>query len=85
MVVESLSAWLELHNPFAGVHLEYSAKIFAVVRHSMMLLCSIEREHIGNSMGTMLHRNAPEVSFKHAADRPGTAVYFLRVLCLSDI
>jgi hypothetical protein len=75
MVVESTSAWLELHDPFIGVHLEYSPTIFAVVRHSMTLLCSVEQEHIGNSVGTMLHRNAPEVTFKHAAGRPGIAVY----------
>ena len=75
MVVESSSAWLELHDPFIGVHLEYSPTIFTVVCHSMTLLCSIEREHIRDSVGTMLHSNAPEVSFKHAAGRPGVAVY----------
>jgi len=64
MVMESSSAWLELHNPFIGVHLEHSATIFAVVRHSMTLLCSVERELIGNSIGTMLHHNTPEVSLK---------------------
>jgi hypothetical protein len=70
MVVESSSAWLEVYDPFIGEHLEHSATIFAVVRHSMTLLCSVEQEHIGNSIGTMLHRNAPEVSFKHAAGTP---------------
>ena len=59
--------------------------IFAVVCHLMTLLCSIEREHIGNSVGSMLHRNAPEVSFKHAAGRPGVAVYLRWDLCLSDV
>ncbi len=70
MVVESSRAWLELHDPFIGVHLEHSATIFAVVHHSMTLLCSVEQKHIGNSIGTMLHRNAPEVSLKHAAGTP---------------
>jgi len=51
MVVESSGTWLELHNPLVGVHLEYSTTIFAVVRHSVTLLCSVEREHIGDSVG----------------------------------
>ena len=73
--MESLSTWLELHNPFIGVHLEYSPTIFDVVRHSVTFLCSVDGEHIGDSVGTMLHRKAPEVSFKHAAGRPGVTVY----------
>ena len=85
MVVESSRAWLELHDPFIGMHLEYSATIFAVVRYSMTLLCSVEREHICNSLRIMLHHNAPKVSFKHAAGRPGIAVYLRRILHLSDV
>jgi hypothetical protein len=85
MVVESSSAWLTLHDPFIGVHLEHSATIFAVVRYSMTLLCSVEGEHIFNSIRTMRHHNAPEVSFKHTAGRPGIAVYLRRILHLSDV
>jgi hypothetical protein len=51
----------------------------------MTLLCSVEREHISNSVWAMLHRNVPEVSFKHAAGRPGVAVYLRWVLRLSDV
>jgi hypothetical protein len=54
MVVESSSARLELHDPFIGVHLEYSATIFTVVHHSVTLLRSIEQEHNGKPVGTML-------------------------------
>ena len=85
MVVESSSAWLTLHDPFIGVHLEHSATIFAVIRYSMTLLCSVEGEHICNSIRTMHHHNAPEVSFKHTAGRPGIAVYLRRILHLSDV
>ena len=60
MVVESLGTWLELQDPLVGMHLEYSATIFAGVCHSVTFLCSVEREHIGNSVGTMLHRKAPK-------------------------
>ena len=84
MVMESLSAWLELYNPFIG---EHSTTIFTVVRHSVTLLRSVKLEYIGNPRGTMLHCNAPTatVSFRHAAGRPGIAVYLRRVFRLSDV
>ena len=44
MVVESSIAWVELHDPIIGVHLEHSTTIFTVVRHLVMLLCSIKQE-----------------------------------------
>ena len=62
MVMESSGTWLELSDPLIGMHLEYSATIFAVVRHSVTLLCSVEQEHIGDSVGTMLHHKAPKAS-----------------------
>ena len=85
MVMESPSAQFELHDPVIDVHLEYSTPIFAVVHHSVTLLCFVKGENVGNPVGTILHRNAPKVSFKHVAGRSGVAVYLRRVLCLSDV
>jgi hypothetical protein len=75
MVIEPLGTQFTLHNSFIGVHLEHSTVICTVVSHSVLLLCFVKQEHIGNPVGTELHCDAPKVSFKHAAGRSGIAVY----------